>query len=224
MAPLSNLQTYLERYALITLEKQDKLELLIKDRMHELDLDAGIIRFQDLQFHMQILGTESDNTLTWLWAWADEQTEIPPALMQSAIQLRNWGANEGLAEFTLPSVDLDRADGHIIAMIGAEICKASCYYRDSYEGGAVFLLLFDKLIEDQHPFNRERLLRRLSDIFSRYEINHRNAILSYLRLKNLEPIEDRNLVSCELESGERLNAEFDITGRLIKVNSAVFEA
>lgn len=223
MVASNSLQTYLERYALITLEKQDKLESLIKDRMHELDLDAGLIRFHDLQFQMQVLGTESDNTLTWLWAWADEQTEIPPALMQSAIQLRNWGANEGITEFTRPSVDLDRADGHVIAMIGAEICKASCYYRDSYEGGAVVLLLFDKLIDSQPPFDRERLLRQSSDIFSRYEINHRHAILSYLHLKNLSLIEDSNVVSCELESGERLIAEFDRTGRLVKVNGAAFE-
>jgi hypothetical protein len=113
MVASNSLQTYFERFALSTIEKQDKLDSLIKDRMHELDLDAGIIRFDELQFSMQILGTESDNTLNWLWAWAEEQTEIQPALMQSAIQLRNWGANEGIIEFTLPSVDIDRADGHI---------------------------------------------------------------------------------------------------------------
>ncbi len=219
-----NLQTYLERYALISLEKQDKLESLIGESMHELDLDAGIIRFHDFKFPIQVLGTESDNTLTWLWAWADEQTEIPSGLMQSAIQLRNWGANEGLTEFTLPSIDLGRTDGHIIAMIGAEICKASCYYRDSYEGGAVLLLLFDNLIDNQPPFNRERLIRRSSDIFSRYEFNHQNTILSYLQLKKLPLSEERNLISCELESGERLNAEFDTDGRLIMVNGAAFEA
>jgi hypothetical protein len=223
MVASNSLQTYFERFALSTIEKQDKLDSLIKDRMHELDLDAGIIRFDELQFSMQILGTESDNTLNWLWAWAEEQTEIQPALMQSAIQLRNWGANEGIIEFTLPSVDIDRADGHIIATIGVEVCKASCYYRDSYEGGSVILLLFDKLIDTQPPFSRERFLRHASDIFSRYEINHRNTILSYFRLKNLSLIEDKNLVSCELESGERLNVEFDTAGRLIKVNGAVFE-
>ncbi|HUI45701.1 MAG TPA: hypothetical protein VL122_06960 [Nitrospirota bacterium] len=223
MAATNSLQTYLERYALITLEKQDKLESLIGESMHELDLDAGIIRFNDLQFPMQVLGTESDNTLTWLWAWSDEQTEIPSSLMQSAIQLRNWGATEGIPEFTLPSLDLNRADGHIIALIGAEICKASCYYRDRYEGGAVLLLLFDKLIDNQPPFNRERLLRRLSDIFSQYEINHRNALLSYLRSKELPPVEERNVVSFALESGERLNAEFDTVGRLIAVNGVAFE-
>ncbi len=114
MASSASFQTYLERYALLSLEKQDKLEALIGEHLHELDLDAGTIRFDRFQFPMQVIGTESDNTLTWLWAWSDEQTEIPSNLMQSAIQLRTWGSAEGLPEFTLPSVDLNIADGNAI--------------------------------------------------------------------------------------------------------------
>ncbi len=223
MAATNILQTYLERYALITLEKQDKLESLIAESIHELDLDTGKIRFNDLAFPMQVLGTESDNTLTWLWAWADEQTEISSSLMQSSIQLRNWGVTEGIPEFTTPSLDLGRADGNVIALISAEVCKASGYYRDSYEGGAVLLLLFDSIIDSQPPFDRGRLVRRMSDIFSRYDLNHRNALLSYLRLKRLSPAEERDTVNCELESGERLNAEFDAAGRLIMVNGTSFD-
>lgn len=223
MAATNILQTYLERCALITLEKQDKLESLIAESIHELDLDAGKIRFNDLAFPVQVLGTESDNSLTWLWAWADEQTEIPSSLMQSSLQLRNWGATEGIPEFTTPSLDLSRADGHVIALISAEFCKASGYYRDSYEGGAVLLLLFDRLIDSQPPFDRGRLVRKMSDIFSRYDLNHRNTLLSYLRLKRLSPVEDRDTVNCELESGERLIAEFDVAGKLIMVNGTSFE-
>src|SRR5208337_2070637 len=63
MAATNILQTYLERCALITLEKQDKLESLIAESIHELDLDAGKIRFNDLAFPVQVLGTESDNSL-----------------------------------------------------------------------------------------------------------------------------------------------------------------
>ena len=63
--------------------------------MHELDPDAGKLRFNGLEFPMQVLGTESDNTLIWLWAWADEHTEVPAGLLQSAIELRNWGAGDG---------------------------------------------------------------------------------------------------------------------------------
>lgn len=216
-------QTYLERYALLSLEKQDKLESLIGEHLHELDLEAGTIRFDTLQCPVQVIGTESDNTLTWLWAWADEQAEVPANLLQSAIQLRIWGAEADVPELTMPSVDLNKADGHAIAMIASEVCKASCYYRDGYEGGAVFFLVFDRTIDSQPSFSRQRLLVRLADLFSRYDLNHRNAVLSYLTAKGLSPAEQRNTINCELESGERLIAEFDDAGNLIVVNGGPFE-
>jgi hypothetical protein len=216
-------QTYLERYALLSLEKQDKLESLIGEHLHELDLEAGTIRFDTLQCPVQVIGTESDNTLTWLWAWADEQAEVPANLLQSAIQLRTWGAEADVPELTMPSVDLNKADGHAIAMISSEVCEASCYYRDGYEGGAVFFLIFDKTIDSQPSFSRQRLLVRLADLFSRYDLTHRNAVLSYLTAKELSPAEQRNTINCELESGERLIAEFDDAGNLIVVNGAAFE-
>jgi hypothetical protein len=219
----NTLQEFLQQYALLSLEKQDKLESLIDEQLHELDPEAGKVRFGEFEFSMQILGTESGNTLTWLWAWADEHTEVPASLLQSAIELRNWGAGEGIKEFTMPSVDLNRVDGHTVAMIGAEVCKASCYYQDSYEGGAVFLLLFDRIIDSQPSFDRERLVARMADLFSRYDLNHRNTLLSYLTLKGLSPIAERNLISCELGTGERLNVEFDESGRLMTVNGAPIE-
>ncbi len=223
MASSAAFQTYLERYALLSLEKQDRLETLIGEHLHELDLDAGVIRFDRYQFPMQVIGTESDNSLTWLWAWSDEQTELPANLLQSAIQLRTWGSAEGLSEFTLPSIDLNRADGNAISLIAAEICRASCFYRDSYEGGAVYLLLFDTLIDGGPPFDRQRLVMRLADLLSRYDLNHRNTILYYLMAKKLSPVTEGTTIGCELESGERLIARFDEAGRLAAINGAAFE-
>ncbi len=222
MASSASFQTYLERFALLSLEKQDKLESLIGEHLHELDLDAGVIRFDRYQFPMQVIGTESDNTLTWLWAWSDEQTELPASLMQSAIQLRTWGSAEGLSEFTMPSVDLNRADGNAISLIAAEVCRASCFYRDSYEGGAAYLLLFDVMIDSGPSFDRPRLVRRLADLLSRYDLNHRNTLLYYLAAKKLSPAATGTSISCELESGERLIAEFDEMGRLTTINGTAF--
>src|SRR5512143_867932 len=110
------LSDYFEQYALVSLEKQDKLELLLGDYTHVLDLDSGRIRFNDnLEFSFQVLGTESDNTLIWLWAWAEEQTEeVPADLVRASRELRDWGLHEGVQEFALPSVDLNKADGHML--------------------------------------------------------------------------------------------------------------
>jgi len=214
------LTEYLEQHALISLEKQDKLELLLGAYTYDLDLNAGKIRFNDnLEFSFQVLGTESDNTLIWLWAWADEQTEeVPVELVQASRELRDWGLREGVQEFTLPSVDLHRADGHVLSMIASELCKASCYFQDAYEGGSAFFLLYDKLIDAQPFFDLSRLSRRFLDLISRYEFNHRNALLSYIRFRGMSSAEKGSTITCELDSGESLSAEFDNEGHLTHLN------
>ena len=214
------LSKYFEQYALISIEKQDKLELLLGDYTHVLDLDSGKIRFNDnLEFTFQVLGTESDNTLIWLWAWAEEQTEeVPADLVRASRELRDWGLHEGVQEFTLPSVDLNKADGHMLSMIASELCRASCYFRDVYEGGSAFYLLYDKLIDAQPFFDLSRLSRRFLDLILRYEFNHRNALLSYFRLRGLSAAEKDSTITCELDTGESLSAEFDHEGRLMRLN------
>jgi hypothetical protein len=207
---------YLEQYALLSLEKKYRLERLLGEYLHELDLDSGMIRFSGgLAFPIQVLGTESDNTLTWLWAWDEEQTEIPENLVQASLQLRIWGTRENIREFTLPSVDIDQADGTAIALIATEVSRANSFFRDSYEGGAAYYLIFDASVDNQPPFDRAELLRQLTDVVARYELNHRKVLWSYLEQKGLSPIAAGDTITCELQTGERVNAEFDKTGRLL---------
>jgi hypothetical protein len=216
---------YLERYALISLEKQEKFDRLIGGHTMELDVDTGAIRFSNgLTVPFQVLGTESGNTLTWLWAWSDEQPDIPVHLLASAFQLKDWGETHDVQEFCSPSVDLSRADGQIISLIASEVCKSSCYYRDPYEGGAIYVLVSDKSIDAQPPFDLAGLSRKLSDLISLYEFNHRNALLSYFRIKGLSPVETGSTVTCGLGSGEQLSAEFDDSGRLTLLNGEMISA
>ncbi len=87
----------------------------------------------------------------------------------------------------------------------------------------MFLLLSDSMIDGGPSFDRQRLVRRLADLFSRYELNHRNTLLFYLTAKKLSPAAEGATINCELESGERLLAEFDEAGRLTTINGAAFE-
>ena len=223
---MSTLTDYLEQSALISLEKQDKLALLIGEHTYDLDLDTGKIRFDDdLEISFQVLGTESDNTLIWLWAWADEQTEeIPADLLRASREIRDWGLRKGIQEFTVPSVDLHKADGHVLSMIACDLCGASCYFRDAYEGGSAYLLLFDNRIDTQPSFDLSRLSRSFLDLISRHELDHRKTLLSYLRIKKLPLTETGTAIACELESGERLSADFDDTGRLTQLNGEAISA
>lgn len=221
---MGDLTAHFERYALLSLEKQEKFGHLTGEYIPDLDVDTGLIRFsEDLEFPFQVLGTESDNTLTWLWAWADEQTEVSADLTNSALQMRAWGEKEGIAECTAPSVDLNRANGHIFSLIASEICRADCYYHDAYEGGGAFLLLFDASVSRQPGFTVSALSRQFSFLLSLCDFNHRNAFRSYLNHKNLPFTEHATFMVSELESGEDIRVNFDSSGKLVSINGKDLE-
>ena len=140
---MTALQTYFERFALVSLEKQEHFYRVLGDHALELDLDAGMARFSSgLTCRFQVLGTESENTLTWLWGWADEQSEISDNLLTACRELRSWAQNNQVQEMLSPSLDLNRADGTMLSLIASRLSRATAFYRDHYEGGALFLLLF----------------------------------------------------------------------------------
>lgn len=214
---------YVERYALISMEKQERFNRLIGEHFWELNLDTGKARFNDQEFPFQVLGTESENTLTFLWAWADEQTEIPYELIKTALELREWGKKEGLTEFDVPEIDLNRADGHMIAIVSSIAARASCYYRGGYDGGAVYLLIFGEAIDTQPGLGLVSFIKRFTDIISIYELNHRRLFLSYFREKKLPVVEQGALISAELTTGEAIVAEFDKQDRVIAINGSQVE-
>ena len=208
-----------ERRALISLEKRGKLESLAGDQVLQPDVDAGVVRLQErLDVPFQALGTESENTLTWLWAWADEQPEIPEARLRSARELRSWLERSGFDTLTRPSLDLDKADGTLLAIVATEVCQASAFYRDSYEGGALIILLWSPEIDRQPGFDRGGLVRALRDLVERYDLDPRALLTSYFEGRGLPHALSANVLNAQLETGERLIAEFDDAGRLLTLN------
>lgn len=215
---MRTLTSYFEQFALLSVERQEKFGRVIGEHFIEKDLDSGLARFSpELEFSFQVLGTESENTLTWLWAWAEEQTELPDDLLKSSLRMRAWGQQENIRECTTASVDLHIADGRIFSAIASEVCQASCYYREPYEGGALFLLLFGNAIDRQPSLDVGGLTRGFSDLMV-YPFNHRNSLVSYLNAKGLTFTSSEDAVTCRLDSGEDLRAEFDAAGAVQSIN------
>jgi hypothetical protein len=222
---MTDFRQQFERSALLSLEKREKLLHLVGEHFLQLDLDAGVARFSErFSFPFQVLGTESENTLTWLWAWAEEQTEMPDHLLRASRDLRAWLQGAGLNSLALPSVDLDVADGTMISIVAAEVSKAGAFYRDHYEGGALFILLYGSEIDAQPDLDRAGLLRAFTDLASRYGFNHRNAFCSYFLAKGLPLSESAGTVNAQTAAGERIVAEFGADGRLETINGEPFSA
>ncbi len=135
------------------LDKQYLLgDFLGDDYTWEFEMATGELRFtladtsarNRTVFPAQILGTESEESGTWMWSWANEASEIPPALVSTARGLKEWGEREGVEEFVQPRSWTSAIDGHAIALMASGLTEASFYFKGSYENGAAYFLVKDE--------------------------------------------------------------------------------
>lgn len=84
------------------------------------------------------------------------------------------------------------------------------------------MLLSGSGIDRQSAFDMAGLLISFTDLASRYDFNHRNMFLSYLRMKGLPLVEDGAVITGKLESGEELRMEFDGNGAIVMLNGKSF--
>jgi hypothetical protein len=203
------------------LARQIALSELIGDRGWQLDLTSGIVMFgDDLRYHIQLLGSESHEDGSWLWAWANEASNLPPALLQLCGWLREYGHREGVAEFTEPTFALQHADGHRLALLAAGL-TGRCYFRGPYPGGAVFFHLDDAPPQLTAPVQPERVPTVLSEVIQSFPVDHRIAVESFLRQQSWRLDPAPTSVSAHHASGSTLRVDFDTMGRISNMSGTL---
>lgn len=204
-------------------DRQMLLADLIGDLPWAYDLQTGILSFGgDYQWKAEVLGTESEETATWLWAWANEASNIAADQQAASLKLKALGEEHGIVELTERMIPLEHADGHAFASIAVGEGLGKAYYRGQYEGGAAFLLITDDDLQFQVNEPLQRILTVFPQVISAWELpNHRKALRGYLQHYGIEP-EDQDGALLLQEDGEVvLRAEFDEHGRLTKMEGTL---
>jgi len=210
------------RHCLASYDQQLCLAAVVGDKPWQLDLDRGLLSFSaDLAFPIQVLGAQAEHDRSWLWAWANRQSGIPPALLRSALQLRDFGIVNGVKELTEPRLIPREIDGHYFALVAAGVCKADCYYRCPYEGGAAFALIPEApQVRAQADRSATWLASRILEVISKWEVDHRSAIEAYLEFKGYRCRKEAEHWLAEADAENQLVLEFDELGRLSKLETS----
>jgi hypothetical protein len=213
---LPNLGSETGRYIASSIDKQSHLLSLIRADHWNIDFSTGFLSFGErLRWHSQLFGTESEASGTWLWAWANTESNLPNHLLTTCLALKAYGEQHGIPELTTPQLPLDRIDGHTLALLASGICEANAYYRCPYEGGALFVLIMD----ENFPKCPDPPLQRIATVFPQaiasLEIpDHKLALAGYLDHYNLAHEQDGDKIVVK-ENGEPvLTATFDELNRL----------
>lgn len=212
----------LDRHAAASFEKQLALADTIGDRAWNVDVPGGTIAFGDDQtFPMQILGTEGERAGTWLWAWANAASGLPPGVVAASEQVRAFGEREGVPELTAPELPLDAADGHRLSMVAAGITDADCYYRCPYQGGAMFVLLRAPAVRRAADASAVRFLTAFTQTISAFPLDHRAALAHYAAWKGWPTAPAADGMDVHAPDGTVIHATLDASGRLTNLQTTL---
>lgn len=194
---------------------------LLGERGWEVDLIEGQVTFgDDLMFPIQLLGSESEGDESWLWAWANEASNLPSALLKSCRELKELGNKLEVSELTERSYSTSIADGHSIAMVASGLDSTSCYYRGPYKGGALYFLVRGLPQEVISPVSPEKAITTISQVISTFDVDHRQMTKSFLSSQGYNVMEGESLISADCERGN-ISVEFDSEGRLSNIKGTL---
>ena len=202
------------------LGRQLALADVLGDRDWHLDLGSGRATFgRDLTFSVQLLGTEATEDQTWLWAWANEESALPPALLRVAGELRALGERQRIELLAAPSFPTVAITGHEIAMVASGLAGGLPYYRGPYEGGAVFFVLENGPPAIWGPYGTERVVTVLMQAISGFALDHRAMSRAFLGTQHFRIQESADRWTAQAGDGRQLEIAFDGLGRIANVTA-----
>ncbi|OXA95562.1 DUF6882 domain-containing protein [Flavobacterium hercynium] len=217
-ASFSTVEEILQRYGGIVMDKQLDFGDVIGENNWNINIGNEEISFgDDLVFPIQVLGTISHATQTWLWAWANTKSGLSESIVQQALQLKKYGEDHQIDLLRNDSFGFTKEDLHLMGTIAAGIHNATAYYICDYGQGAMVVTIKDNEIDKMRKDNHLRILTVFPQLISQYEMNHKAALLSYLNDKGYSIEENASNITAT-KNGEIITAEFDEQSRLKKIN------
>jgi len=208
----------IERFGGIAFDKQYDFATVIGNNNWNIDMGKEEISFgPNLDFPMQVLGTFSHSSETWLWAWANTKSGLSEHITQQALQLKKYGEDQEIDLLSSSSFDFSKDELHRIGLIASGMFDASAYYIADYGQGAMLVTIKSDFVDHQRQDDHLRVLSVFPQLISQFEMNHKIALQWYLEEKGYK-ISDEGAQLIATKGGDRITAEFDELSRLTNLN------
>lgn len=176
-----NFKMVLSKYGALGLDKQDNLSEFVGERTGELDIEKGIITFDDVELPIQILGFFSEDLNQWSWTWDNESIGFDDSIIQSARQIKAIGDEFSIPEFNSPIISADITACHTMAMTAVSLLNLDGYYAVPEDGLAIFVAIESDLIEENNSVDKFRVI--FATFQKNFKIYPKIAFEAYTKLK-----------------------------------------
>jgi predicted PurR-regulated permease PerM len=185
------------------------------ERDWKLDTDEGMVKFgDDLSFPVQILGTHSVNDNSWLWAWANSESDLPNSILTTSLEMKGYGEINNVQEFSQGHYALD-CEAAQLAMICSGMTNC-CYYRGDYEGGSVYFLVINTP-EVSAVIDDDRVIHVFVEVLELYDINPVLFAKSFFSQQGFT-LQEGDKTYTASRNGNDIVVYFDDQGLITEVN------
>lgn len=162
--------------------QQNAGKYVVKDQNWNVDFSKGIISFGNDTYPVQLIGSESNSSNTWMWGW-NNVNNFPESLVSLANEMLSKGDEWELDPLRVPQFDLnDVFNGHNLSIVACGISKDDYfYYRGPHNGGAVFLAVGNVPAEVFAPINISEFANLTMQCVQQFPIDHKIFVESLLQ-------------------------------------------
>jgi hypothetical protein len=223
---MSTFSDLLEHHAAISMEKQYYLENFLGEHEWNLDLELAKMTFtleneKPIECPVQLLGTQSYSSDTWLWAWANSASSDWSANgLQAAKLLQTYGEKEGIREFTDSQFELNQVSSHEMGIVACGICQGDAYYVGDYGSGAAICLVKLPQLQANQPTDALIMSMVMTRVINGIVVNHKIALLNYAKAKGYPVVDEGATIKINCPNQHILKAEFDQMERLANVTTS----
>ena len=191
--------------------------LVIGNSGWNVDVRERTIRFGDRSFPCGILGSENTSEGTWLWGWANTESNLPDMFLSPSRRAKR--ALPFVPEFSEGKFMLDELrTGHNIAMVSVGVSdKHVCYYRCPVDDALSIFVRIEGLPDEVFaPLPLDELAKIYLRVISSFYCDHRLLAAGFL-FQNGYDFSENGAVMSARSGGRELKFTFEEIGGLFRV-------
>jgi hypothetical protein len=214
----------LEQHAGLAVEKQRALSQLLGQHHWNVNIPEGKLSFtlqsgETIACDIQLIGTESFESQTWLWAWANKQSHLPLKLLRGVMELQEFGVVSAMEPLTRDTTELSEIPAQVFAIVAAGFTDADAYYRGDYGSGALYCALRLPELRERPATTNLEIIGVMTELISAVELNHRRTLLNYVKAKSWRVFNEERTITAQASDGSRVVAHFDELDRITSLQT-----
>ena len=191
---------------------------VVKNRDWNVDFDRGIISFGEDEYPLQFLGSESNSSNTWLWAW-ENINGFDENIISLAREIKAKGEKLNLEALTTAEIDIsDELNGHTLSIVACGLAdKNYCYYYGPHSGGAI-LVAFDGVDEKVFtPVDAKDFADIVVRCIQQFPLNHKLFVESFLSWNKNKYEWKKNTLIADFGNSQKLEIDFEEKSELARI-------